>query len=585
VIKYIKKLDNLTKKRKLKMNFLLKTKCYTTYRIFLIALILILFVFSFGAPLSAFAKPLQVAIVPFKVNAEKDLSFLKDGIVDMLSSRLFWEDKVNIINRQSTEKAAAAVGGPLNESKARKLGTRLGANYVLFGSLTVFGNSVSIDAKMVDVSGKKQTLTFFNQSQGMDQVIPGINLFASDINEKEFGRTMETRQAAPVPGTSSTQTGQAQPNVRAHPDKLIAGGIAGGELQGGQKAAPSSAFITTEMARSQSTKFWKSKSFKHRITGMAIGDIDGDGKKETVFTTEHTLEAYRYDNQRFIKINTLAERNLDHLIGVDVADINGNGVAEIYVSALNPHRKGVRSFVLEFNGQTFAEIVKGSVWYFRVVEQLQRGKILLGQKQEMEENPFNKPIVELVWQNSGLEPADRVMRSKQANVLGATIGNVMNDGSEVAVAFDKFDNIRLYDISGKEIWKDGDKSGGTPHYFQLSDQGPDDTYNFAYYPMRILIHDIDKDGKKDVVTATNHRLSKILSYRKFTHGEIEIRSWDGIGLGVLWKTRKLSGYFSDFGVGDFDNDGQDELVAALVIKTGSAVTTKAKSTLIAYELE
>ncbi|MDH3876168.1 MAG: hypothetical protein OET07_18655, partial [Desulfobacteraceae bacterium] len=163
------------------MNSFLK-KTNNISKVCLIGLILI--VVSVGIPLSAFAKPLQVAIVPFKVNAEKDLSFLKDGIVDMLSSRLYWEDRVNIINRQATEKAAAAVDGPLNESRARKLGTGLGADYILFGSLTVFGNSVSIDAKMVDVSGKKQTLTFFNQSQGMDQVIPGINLFASDINEK-----------------------------------------------------------------------------------------------------------------------------------------------------------------------------------------------------------------------------------------------------------------------------------------------------------------------------------------------------------------------------------------------------------------
>ena len=59
------------------------------------------------------------------------------------------------------------------------MGTGLGADYVLFGSLTVFGNSVSIDAKMVDVSGENRPLSFFNQSQGMDQVIPGINLFAS----------------------------------------------------------------------------------------------------------------------------------------------------------------------------------------------------------------------------------------------------------------------------------------------------------------------------------------------------------------------------------------------------------------------
>ena len=88
------------------MNFFLKT----TNNISKVCLIgLILIIVSVGTPLSAFAKPLQVAIVPFKVNAEKDLSFLKDGIVDMLSSRLFWEDKVSIINRQATEKASAAL--------------------------------------------------------------------------------------------------------------------------------------------------------------------------------------------------------------------------------------------------------------------------------------------------------------------------------------------------------------------------------------------------------------------------------------------------------------------------------------------
>ncbi len=560
----------------------MKTKHYTTCSIFLIALILC--VFAFGTPLSAFAKPLQVAIVPFKVNAEKDLSFLKDGIVDMLSSRLYREDKVNIINRQATEKAAAAVGGPLNEGKARTLGTQLGANYVLFGSLTVFGNSVSIDAKMVDVSGKKQTLTFFNQSQSMDQVIPGINLFASDINEKEFGRVMETRQAAPAAGPSSPQAGQPQIDARAHPDKLITGGIFGSELQKGQNEAPGSAFITTDITRSQSTKFWKSKSFKQQITGMAIGDIDGDGKKETVFTTEHTVEAYRYDNQRFIKIGTLADRNLDNLIGVDVGDINGNGVAEIYVSALNPQRKYVKSFVMEFSGKSYAEIVKDTDWYLRVIDIPQRGKVLIGQKQGLG-SPFDKPIFELVWQNSGYEPAEQVLGAKRANVMGFSLGHVMNDGSEAAVVFDKFDCLRVYDLSGKQIWKDGEKSGGTPHYFELPEQGGEDLKNYAYYPMRILIKDINKDGKNDVITVRNQRLSELISFRTFTSGEIEVRDWDGIGLTVLWTTRKLSGYFSDFGVGDFDNDGQDELVAALVIDTGSVVMTKAKSVLIAYELE
>ncbi|MGA8179881.1 MAG: VCBS repeat-containing protein, partial [Desulfobacterales bacterium] len=432
--------------------------------------LILIFVLIFFNTGNALAKPLQVAIVPFKVNAEKDLSYLKNGIVDMLSSRLYWENKVEIINRQVVKTAAATIAGTMDVSKARMLGKKLGADYVLFGSLTVFGNSVSIDAKMVDVTGKKQPLTFFNQSQGMDQVIPGINLFASDINEKEFGRVMETRRVPPSPQAPAPKTAQTEPDFRANPNKLLSGGFSEEETKSAPKGAPGSAFISTQMASGQGVQFWKSRNFKLDITGVAIGDIDGDGKNETVFITDHTLEAYRYENKRFIKIGTLANRGLDHLIGVDVADINKNGVAEIFVSALDPYRKFVKSFVIEFNGKTFTQIVPESDWYYRVVDIPKRGHVLLGQKQGLE-SPWNKPIVELVWQNSRYESADQVMRSNRANVLGFALGDAMNDGSESAVAFNDSDDLRLYSTTGKELWTDADKSGGRLAYFELPGHG------------------------------------------------------------------------------------------------------------------
>ncbi|HUV78005.1 MAG TPA: FG-GAP-like repeat-containing protein [Desulfobacterales bacterium] len=562
----------------------MKTTCYTTFRIFLLGMIV--FIFIFGIQVHAAAKPVQVAVVPFKVNAEKDLSFLRDGIVDMLSSRLSWADKVTVVNSQETLKALKTVAGPLNEVKAREMGTKLDADFVLFGSLTVIGNSVSIDAKMVDVSGEKETLSFFNQSQGMDPVIPAINVFASDINEKKFGRVMPSQKTPAASQAQQTQTLQDQPqsDARAHPEKLIVGGYAGGETQETQNAAPGSAFIATQMSKSQSAQFWKSRNIKQRITGVALGDIDKDGKTETVMITDHSVEAYRFDHKRFLKIKTIAERSHDYLIGVDVADINGNGYPEIFVTALNPSREFVKSFVLEFDGKTYIEIVKKSNWYFRTVETPERGRILLGQKQGIN-SPFDDRIYELVWQNSEYDAAEPVMPPRRANVLGLASGDARNDGTQVAVLFDKLDYLRIYDSKGDEIWKDGEHSGGTPRYFQMPNLGSKDTENHAYYPMRILIRDINKDGKNDVITAKNYRLSQILSARMFQNGELEIRSWDGIGLAVLWRTRKLSGHISDFAIGDFDNDGADELVAALVIKTGAVAMTTPKSALIAYELQ
>jgi len=561
----------------------LKTTCYTTFRIFLLGMIA--FVLIFGIQGHAAAEPKTVAVVPFKINAEKDLSFLRDGIVDMLSSRLSWADKVTVINNQETLKALKTVTGPLDEGKARKMGTQLGADYVLFGSLTVIGNSVSMDAKMVDVSGERETLSFFNQSQGMDPVIPAINLFAADINEKEFGRVMPSQKPAAASQSQEAQAlqGQPQTDARAHPDKLIVGGYTGGDTQGTQTADPGSAFIATQMSQSQSAQFWKSRNFKQRVTGVSLGDIDNDGKTETVMITEHSVEAYRFDNNRFLKIKTIAERSHDFLIGVDVADINGNGYPEIFVTALNPSRDFVRSFVLEFDGQTYIEIVNKSNWYFRAVETPERGKILLGQKQGVN-SPFDDRIYELVWQNSEYDAAEPVTPPRLANVLGLAPGDARNDGTEGFVVFDKLDYLRIYDSKGGEIWKDGERSGGTRRYYQMPVLGQD-LENHAYYPMRILIQDINKDGKNDVITAKNYLLSELLSYRHFTHGEIEIRSWDGIGLAVLWRTRKLSGHISDFAIGDFDNDGKAELVATHVIKTGSVATTTPKSAVIAFELQ
>ncbi len=129
-----------------------------------------------------------------------------------------------------------------------------------------------------------------------------------------------------------------------------------------------------------------------------------------------------------------------------------------------------------------------------------------------------------------------------------------------------------------------DKKWGTGEYFVTEDK-ISELQERDYYPMRILVRDINGDGKNDVITVKNKRFSEMISFRKFTQGEIEIRSWDGIGLAVYWRTRKLSGYLSDFAIGDFDNDGKDELVATLVMKTGSVVLTDAKSKVIAYELQ
>jgi len=76
----------------------LETTRKATLKYFLMGFIF--FVMMFGGVPSKAAEVKRVAIVPFKINSEKDLSFLGDGIVDMLTSRLSVEDKVSVLSRE-----------------------------------------------------------------------------------------------------------------------------------------------------------------------------------------------------------------------------------------------------------------------------------------------------------------------------------------------------------------------------------------------------------------------------------------------------------------------------------------------------
>ena len=451
---------------------------------------------------------------------------------------------------------------------------------MLFGSLTVLGNSISLDAKMVDVAGAKPTMSFFEQSEDAGGIISRISAMAADVNEKMFGRTAAAARPAPAAAAAAPPPQAAQPaptDPFAHPEKML--------KQSGSGGGSGSPFAASEeSAREFSPQFWKSAAYKMAFNGIALGDVDGDGKIETVIITQDKVIVFRYEQQRFYQVTEYAEGGQGINIGVDVADINGNGTPEIIVTRLTLTRKALASFVLEWDGKAFRRIVDNAPWYFRVCDLPDRGKVLLGQEPRFG-SPFKGKIFEMIWRNGQYEPETPVAVSAEANVLGLTIGQIVKGQRETIAAYDPADRIRVFDEAGKEEWKSSEKYGGsTLHYLgNIDDQGQ--TERPIYLPMRLLALKPDKDGKSQVLAVRNFDIAdrRAEVFRVFNESQIIGFGWDGLGLQPEWRTRKMTGCIRDFALGDFDNDGELELVCALVLDEGRIIATVPKSTLIALK--
>jgi hypothetical protein len=484
------------------------------------------------------------------------------------------------IGKEDTHRAVENIEDPINPLTALTISEELQADYVVYGSLTIFGSSISTDARFVDVHQKEAVVTFNQIGKSHDEVIGHINLFAGRIHETLTGQKTVTRQ--------QIRTQPMVSDTHKHPETLLAEET---------RETPPAATVRSSIAPT-AFDIWKSRRYKMKINGMAVGDVDGDGKNETVFVSKNTVYISRYADNYFRQIAKIEEKTYNKFIGVDVADINGNGNAEIFVTNLPRTLGKLKSFVLEWNGAQFSKIAKEENWYYRALDVPGRGKILLGQRrgrvtenisEYMGDNIFTGGVYELAWENGLYEPAQRQNLPNSLNVFGFTYGDALNTGQEMIVAFTQQETITIVDRKGNEEWVSQERFGGNPAFleftseFQKSNRENKRKWDRYYLPQRIYVTDFDKDGRNEIVVVKNHnsRGAYLPNLRKFTSGQIECLVWDRLGMNLKWQTQKISGYISDYAIGDLNNDGREELVFSVVAKKGGILTDE-KSYIVSW---
>lgn len=122
----------------------------------------------------------RVAVLPMVVHALEGHEYLRDGMADMMASRVGRVPGVSVV--RVPEPAAATT----NAQKAREVALRYGADYVVYGSFTAFGGGASLDlectsAVPVGNPGNVPVRAIFVQSGTLGEIIPELDALAAKI--------------------------------------------------------------------------------------------------------------------------------------------------------------------------------------------------------------------------------------------------------------------------------------------------------------------------------------------------------------------------------------------------------------------
>ncbi len=510
----------------------------------------------------------RVAIFPFEVISKEDSSFIGKGMGKMLCSRVA-SDTIQV---KCIDNLPSNYGLTLNDlsiaGKTAGVAELNGVDYILVGTITIAGESVSSDARLIQVLIPEKVQFFSTTGKSIGDIVQ----HASDISEqvkaaidgKHYKIKTENssiNSLSPPPLSQSKMAAPLKHNIDVLPKDSI--------------------ILSSESSTLLNRKF------DMQIRGIATADIDGDGRLDIAFMDAHTISFFSFENSNLVKKGEYNGPHYNNNIAIDSIDSNGNGKNELFITSIGKNNY-LKSYVVEWDGRELQPLIKDSNWYFRVIQTNKTSK-LIGQQRGHDES-FSGSIYSLELIGKKIVKREQITTESfkaDFTIFGFTTVNIPSpkgndyiDNHQYYTWFDRSGFLNFGDSQGlKEEWKSAQSFGSTPLFIE-QDRGRNNLKERRYINSRIFSSDIDSDGVIEIITVNNSDVAKgyLSGYRKFNQGSIEIMAWKENSMVDIWKSNYVTGYISDFNIIDMDGDNYPEIIYAAVMDSG-LVMNKSQSTI------
>lgn len=517
-----------------------------------------------ATPMSARAQePAKTfAVVPFTINGPDKYAYLSRGIQEMMISRLTWENHFQHIGKDKL----GDVKAPASDALAEATRTSVNSDYLVWGSVTILGDQCSVDVR---TTGPDGTWPESDQTT-ISGLIPSLEKTSKAISARVFKRP-ETEAVA-----ETKQTNRLNPELIHN------------------ETNPTEEFYINPQFRyqggSETPGIWQSPSMGFVSRGMIVGDPDGDGVNECFFISENTVYAYRVADGKFDKLDEINPGGRTELLTLDLLDLDRDGNQELIISGYFAEK--AESFILNFKAGKLV-VSEAHIPLFLRVAALPPlyQPTLVGQK-VTETNVLVGTVHQVTKIGGQYALGTRVPLPEDSNVFNFTFLPT-KDGEYKVLQVNTDDRIEVYtprfDLQATTF----DQFAGSSIGFEIPDTIKgfntyrDQFTNWYYIPLRLIVSDLDGNGVNEILVNKNISTAAqfFKSYRFFPNGEIHSLFWDGVGVSLAWKTRRIKGSVADYGLADIDNDGVKDLYVCLNTHPGAAGTKARKTTVTAYPLD
>jgi hypothetical protein len=524
------------------------------------------------------------AVLPFKINSDK-YRYMGPGAQSMMSSRLAWVGYFEPAPQANVARAGAKI--PTTLSEAQSIMGQIGAEYLVTGALDFQDNQVN--AEITVWSRKGQTWTK-NANGPVEGLVPALERLAGDVRTEVFKRPGEDSKAA-----AKREVRKDQQNKVAVPRNadFVVGDT--GEAVVGPSGGPVMNPQFRYEGGAETPGRWQSQSLRYAATGMAVGDFVGDKKNRVIITAPNVVYAYEFFQNTLKPLGEVKLGLRVKVLRVSLLDIDHDGSDEIIVAAVeDPDGNAIpRSYVFKYAGGKFEQILKVNMYLAVVRVPPSYKPTLIGQNKGFH-GPFDEAgVSEMIYQNGSVQPVQRLHLPSIANIFNFAY---LPEGSTYKlVVLNEYSYMKVFtqDLEVQFSQEEGYNSSAV--YLVVDERLPgmdmgtreSGTEEFYYIPMRMIPASFGSNGKYELLVNKDISIAAQIfqKFRRFSQGEIHSLFWDGVGMSLAWKTRRIKGTVVDIGLEDLKNDGRKQLILCMNTYSGAIGMASEKTVVVTYDLD